>query len=559
MHDPNLSLISRDAYLGSLARVIMQLLPCDNVFIVGQADDDPQPEILARAGDPVEVDIGALVRGLKGSTSQLAAENGVRAGIFAHEISGFHAWVTRPLEHDDGGAVFFLCLNHAKQSFESSSLTRLATLTASTDPTPKGGHRPHVRPPSGSTALTRYLDTRITAMGISSASPLALLRLDLGRIGPINDSDGWPVSDGLIENAYVLLREIAPAPCFTVHLGGGSFAIVVPLERDVEKAERLADDIIARMNEGKDRPDSGFPFEPYIGWAAWPFDAPDTDTLIGFANAALARIRGLRAGPHINRVAPEIAHAHSDQIGMEADLRKAISEGSFTLNWLPVLETSTEQVIAFEALVRWDRPGHGPVDPSVFLGCAENAGLIEDIDRWVLQTSCRQASVWKTPLGLSVNVSPSWLETERVASTIAHALKTSGLEPARLQIELSERRSFGPADSARKELARIRGLGVRLVLDDFGTGFGALERLTNYPFDQVKLDRMFVRRLGEDSRVETVLRSTLYMIHSLNMTCCAEGVETEEQLGFLDAHGCEEIQGFLIGRPTIQLPEYRGS
>ncbi|NHO31190.1 EAL domain-containing protein [Acetobacter sp. LMG 1636] len=535
----------------------MQLLPCETVFVVGQADAKAKPGVLAVAGDVPGADIGALVAGFKGSTDQLAAENGVKAGLFAHAIDGFQAWVTRPLQHDGGGTAFLLCLNRPRQLFESSALTRLATLQASTDPMPKGGRKAHTGPPSGIAALTRYLDTRITATGISDTAPLALLRLDLGRIGPINDSDGWPVSDALIEGAYALLREIAPNPCFTVHLGGGSFAVVVPLERDVEKAEALGSAIIARMNEGKDNPDNGFPFEPYIGWAAYPFDAPDTDTLTGFANAALARIRGVRAGPCINRVAPEIAHAHADQMGMEADLRKAVAGGDFTINWLPVLETSTERVIAFEALVRWNRPGHGEIDPSFFLTCAENAGLIEDIDRWVLHDACRQAKAWKKPLGLSINVSPCWLDTERVASSIGEALQKSGLDPERLRIELSERRSFGSADSARKELARIRGMGVRLTLDDFGTGFGALERLTNYPFDQVKLDRMFVNRLGTDSRVETVLRSTLYMIHSLNMTCCAEGVETEEQLGFLDAHGCEEIQGFLIGRPTIQLPDYQ--
>ncbi|GBR00165.1 putative bifunctional diguanylate cyclase/phosphodiesterase [Acetobacter oeni] len=560
MHDPNLTLISRDAYLSSLSSLVhmtMQLLPCDAVLIAERTRTDRTPDILARAGSGAAPDMSAVTAGMDSSTGQLTAGGGVKSGVFTRGINRFHSWAMKPLKDDAEGSAFLLCLNHARHPFESSSLTRLATLTASFDPMSKEGQRQHVRPPSGSASLMRYLDTRITATGISTTSPLALLRLDLGRIGPINDSDGWPVSDVLIEKAYTVLREIAPDPCFTVHLGGGSFAVAVPLERDVELAETLANDIIARMNAGEDLPDNGFPFEPYIGWAAYPFDAPDTDTLIGFANAALARIRGQRAGSHVNRVAPEIAHAHSDEIGMETDLRKAIAGGDFTLNWLPVLETDTERVIAFEALVRWDRPGHGRVDPSLFLICAENAGLIEDIDRWVLHTACSQAAAWKTPLGVSVNVSPSWLNTERVASTIGQALKKSGLDPARLQIELSERRSFGSSDSARKELARIRAMGVRLILDDFGTGFGALERLTNYPFDQVKLDRMFIDRLGTDSRVETVLRSTIYMIHSLNMTCCAEGVETEEQLGFLDAHGCEEIQGFLIGRPTIQLPEYK--
>ncbi|MFT8720219.1 EAL domain-containing protein, partial [Acetobacter sp.] len=493
-----------------------------------------------------------LFDGMASSVERLSADNDVQSGVFSQPVGGFHSWASRPFG-TQGEKALLVCLNRAAHPFPSSSLTKLATLTADFD-TAHDRRLLH-KPASGIAALTRYLDTRISPNEISTALPLALLRIDLGRIGPINDSDGWPASDALIERAYTLLQEFVPEHCFTVHLGGGSFSVAVPISKNIEEVEVLANSIAAHLQADKPLTQAGFPFEPYIGWACFPFDAPDTDTLIGFANAALARIRGLRAGSRVNRVAPEVAHAHADQIGMESDLRQAIVNGAFTLHWLPVMETETEHVVTFEALVRWARPGHGDVEPSVFLQCAENAGLIEDIDSWVLHTACRQAQNWQEPLGLSVNISPSWLATERVASTVESALKASGLNGQRLQIELSERSSFGPPDIARKELARIRAMGVRLILDDFGTGFGSLERMTNYPFDQVKLDRMFIRRVGVDARVETVLRSTLYMIHSLNMTCCAEGVETEEQLGFLDAHGCEEIQGYLIGQPTLRQPE----
>lgn len=545
------TLISTEYFLFSLAQVAKSLLPCDTVLIL---DLHPDPTVLAQVDCPNPDHAAFFLEGCEHSSGRLSADGGVQAGLFPNPIDDFQSWASKPLDTDRNRLI--LCLNRSCHPFESSALTRLAALPSLTENDPgEVGSRLRARPPSGITALTRYLDTRIVSSEISVVEPLALLRLDLGRIGPINDSDGWPVSDALIDEAYALLQTTAPPSCFTVHLGGGSFAIVVPLENDIQKAEKLAEDILIRMTDPTQSPPPPSNLEPYIGWAAFPYDSPDTDTLIGFANAALARIRGTRTGPRINRVAPEIAHVHAEQIGMEADLREAIAHGAFTINWLPVLETGTEQVIAFEALARWNRPGHGQVDPAIFLTCAEQAGLIEDIDRWILRHACARAAAWKQPFGVSVNVSPSWLATERVASTVSDALSESGLDPARLQIELSERRSFGASESARKELARIRSMGVRLVLDDFGTGFGALERLTNYPFDQVKLDRMFVKRLGTDSRVETILRCTLYMIHALNMTCCAEGVETEEQLGFLDAHGCEEIQGYLIGRPSIQAPD----
>ncbi|GBQ24914.1 diguanylate cyclase [Acetobacter estunensis NRIC 0472] len=535
-----------------LVRCAAQLLPCDVACVLGSVEQDEQPIVLSHS-KPVRLPpFAQLKEAMDASVDQLAAGNGVKAGQFAEKVGEFSAWVCKPLrDGKDDSSPFLLCLNRSEQPFPSSALTRLASLSLPA----VSGLRPPVPGSSGIADLMRYLDTRITNPGISTATPLALLRIDLARIGPINDSDGWPVSDALIGQAHDILHATTPDSCFTVHLGGGSFAVVVPLEQqNVEAANELATTIVARMEAAHSRPENSFPLEPHIGWAAFPFDAPDTDTLIGFANAALAGIRGQRGGTRVNRVAPEIGKVHAERVGLEGDLRHAIAEGHFRLNWLPVLETATEHVIAFEALVRWDRNGHGEVNPLVFLDCAESTGLIEDIDTWVLHHACQQATTWTQPLGLSINVSPSWLETERVAASIGSALEKSGLEPARLQIELSERSGFDRPDIARKELARIRAMGVRLVLDDFGTGFGALEKLTNYPFDQVKLDRVFIRRLGRDSRVETILRSTIYMIHALNMSCCAEGVETEEQLGFLDAHGCEEIQGYLIGRPSVQPP-----
>lgn len=544
--------------LNALAQSVARLLPCDATIIVARGRSRASQTAIVAAANAPGVDLTRIMTAIETASGSDGANIDATSGVFDTPEGGFHTWLVKSLDEGAKDGPLLVCLNRTSRPFPERTLTRLASMgdVMSGDAAPK---RETDHAPTGIVALTHYLDARMAGAGLSPTSPIALLRLDLGRVGPINDSDGWPKSDTLINRASAILAEAAPEPCFTVHLGGGSFAIILPLEHDINEAARLAGEIVEKLSAQSEIQTLGFPFDPYIGWAAYPFDAPEAGTLIGFANAALARIRGMHAGPRVNRIAPEIARFHAEQIGMENDLRQAIEIGSFTLNWLPVLETSTQAVVAFEALVRWNRPGHGPIDPAAFLLCAENAGLIEEIDRWVLREACAQANAWETALGVSINVSPSWLETERVASTICDALQRAGLDPARLQIELSERSRFGPPDSARKELARIRAMGVRLVLDDFGTGIGALERLTNYPFDQVKLDRMFITRLGSDSRVETVLRSMLHMIHSLNMTCCAEGVETEEQLGFLDAHGCEEIQGYLIGRPTIELPISRAT
>ncbi len=408
----------------------------------------------------------------------------------------------------------------------------------------------------GRQALGHYLGQVLDAVPAGDASPaLAVFRIDFGRLSVLNDMYGREIADRYLAQAADRLQTIAPVPSLLAHLGGSGFVLAAPGRIGASDAEAIALRMMERLREPVQVDTLELPLRLSVGIAIHPAHGHDAASLLLAAEAALAHARSQGDGRHCYATAA-LTDAYALSTGLEQDLQAAVAQGAFHLNWMPVIDTATEQVVSFEALVRWNRPGHGEMSPSLFIPVAEAGGLIEQLDAWVLHAACAEAASWQQALGVSVNVSPLWLSHGRLPKLLRRVLEQTGLEPNRLQIELSERGALADDGSARRELAQVRAMGVRLALDDFGTGFSSLSALTSYPFDQVKLDRQFVRALGQDRRAEAITRSVLQMVHALGMTSCAEGVETEAQLAFLDAHGCEEIQGYLIGRPIPTLPPH---
>ncbi len=242
----------------------------------------------------------------------------------------------------------------------------------------------------------------------------------------------------------------------------------------------------------------------------------------------------------------------------EADLRNAIQHGLFLIKWQPMVNCSTGELYGFEALLRWDRPGHGPVSPALFVPVAESLGLHRDLDAWVLRTACAAAVHWPRPTRVAVNISAKWFQSNDLSRLVEACLRETGLEPARLELEVTERVFIEAAGHALPELGQLKALGVSLSLDDFGTGFSSIGYLRNIAFDKLKLDRMFIEGLGSCRRTETIVRSMLQLGAGLGMVVCAEGVEQESQLGILQAYQCNEVQGYLIGRPdTLNSQSFR--
>ena len=240
---------------------------------------------------------------------------------------------------------------------------------------------------------------------------------------------------------------------------------------------------------------------------------------------------------------------------LETDLRAALDAGRFRIHWQPIVACASGELLGFEALIRWNRPGHGEVSPAIFIPIVERLGLFRKLDKWVLRQACSAASRWPSHLRAAINVSACWFDGPGLTAAVAAALEESEIDPARLELEVSEGVVIEKKSSAAIELARIKGLGVRLSLDDFGTGYASLGYLQEMPFDKLKLDQSFVRRLGQCRKTEAIVRAVLQLGTGLGMTICAEGVERADQLAILQAYGCDEVQGFLIGHPERALPD----
>ena len=270
---------------------------------------------------------------------------------------------------------------------------------------------------------------------------------------------------------------------------------------------------------------------------------------------------GANAGPRADEDASAILPLSSeDRVStnrreLERDLREALDAGQLHLHWQPIVNCLTGVLQRFEALVRWNRPGCGKVSPGTFVPIAEALGLHKQLDTWVLRAACAEAQRWPQPFRAAVNVSAYWFEGEDLSHAVEAALHETGLNPSRLEIEVTERVFIDNTGNAQRELAQLKAVGVGLSLDDFGTGYSSMSYLRIIPFDRLKLDRLFIENLGTCRRTEAITRAVLQLGAGLDMTVCAEGVAHQTQLEILQAYCCDEVQGYLIGRPGPLTPE----
>jgi EAL domain-containing protein (putative c-di-GMP-specific phosphodiesterase class I) len=236
---------------------------------------------------------------------------------------------------------------------------------------------------------------------------------------------------------------------------------------------------------------------------------------------------------------------------LEHDLRLSLARREFSLDWQPIAQAETMRVTGFEALLRWHHPERGIVMPSVFIPVAEGCGLIGGIGAWVMHEACRVAAGWTTPLRVAVNISPLQVQhSASFAAMVEAALADSGLAPSRLELEITEGVLIREPERMLAVQRRLKTLGVRLALDDFGTGYSSLATLQAFPFDRIKIDRRFIAGVDNGERDLAIVRAVLVLAGGLGLSVVAEGVETDSQLAVLLAEGCEEVQGYLIGRPA---------
>lgn len=377
---------------------------------------------------------------------------------------------------------------------------------------------------------------------------VALLFVDLDQFKLINDTLGHRIGDALLVAVGQRLKHSTRDCDLVARLGGDEFAIFLQIKGRVEEAGTLAD----RVTEAVAQP---FQIEGHellvscsIGIACAPDDGKDPDALLASADLALYRAKADGRGRH-QFFEPEMnARARARRL-LEGDLREALQNGQFELHYQPFFNLSIGAITGFEALVRWNHPERGMIPPLEFISVAEETGLIVPLGRWVLREACREAKRWPAQIKVAVNLSPVQFRTATVLVDVMDALSHAALEPERLELEITETVLLDDDKKTLQALHELRGMGVRICMDDFGTGYSSLSYLRMFPFDKIKIDRSFVGDLPRDRYSKAIIRAIIDLAGSIGMVTTVEGVETEEQLAYLRAEDCTEVQGYLISRP----------
>jgi diguanylate cyclase (GGDEF)-like protein/PAS domain S-box-containing protein len=387
---------------------------------------------------------------------------------------------------------------------------------------------------------------------------VAVLLLDLDDFKSVNDTLGHPAGDALLRGIADRLGGIIRGSDTLARLGGDEFALVQVEARQPAGAAALAAKLLAALEAPLDLDGHEVHAAACLGVAVFPEDGADADGLLKNADLALYQAKAEGRG-RFRFFEPAMEAQARARRRLEGELRRALERGEFALYYQPLLDLRGGAVAGFEALLRWRHPGGGLVPPGEFVPVAEASGLIVPLGAWVLREACRQGVVWQqagAPLTVAVNLSPAQLRHPDLLRTVDGALAASGLEPGRLELEVTEGLLVESGDGVADRIAGLAARGVGLAIDDFGTGYSSLAYLKRLPVRRIKVDRSFVRDIGTDPENEAVVRAIVTLGHALGKEVVAEGVETEMQLAFLRELGCDAAQGFLLGRP--QPPEQVG-
>jgi diguanylate cyclase (GGDEF)-like protein len=392
----------------------------------------------------------------------------------------------------------------------------------------------------------QQLETML-AQAARRGEALAVLCLDIDNFKTVNDTLGHPVGDVMLHSVGAIVGELA-GDGIVSRLGGDEFAIILTLG-DADRPRALSQAIVDRMREPVHAAGHAIPTGTSIGIAVAPGDGDDAATLL--KNADLALYRAKQDGRGVFRFfEPSLDAAARRRRQIELDLREALQQGQFRLDYQPIVDLKTNGICGFEALMRWDHPTRGVVQPIEFIPVAEETGLIVQMGEWVLHEACREAINWPGKLRVAVNVSPLQFRNSGLSNIVFQALTRSGLPPSRLEIEITESVFMEGTTSTLELLHRLRALGVRIALDDFGTGYSSLSYLRSFPFDKIKIDRSFVTSVAQDEGAAAIVRAIVDLATAFHMETTAEGVEDLGQLEKLRNQGCSSIQGFLFSRPV---------
>ncbi|KMO14005.1 bifunctional diguanylate cyclase/phosphodiesterase [Methylobacterium indicum] len=376
----------------------------------------------------------------------------------------------------------------------------------------------------------------------------AVLCLDLDCFKEVNDALGHLTGDALLRAVAARLGAGLEAGDTAARLGGDEFAVLVASVDGPGGAMARAQALIREIGRPVAVGDQSVEVGASIGIAVAPPHGTDEETILRRADLALYKAKA--EGRNTARAfEPAMDAALAERRLLEGDLRHALARDELMLHYQPQVRSACGRLVGFEALVRWRHPTRGLVPPCAFIPLAEETGLIVPLGEWVLRAACREAAGWAHPLKIAVNLSPRQFQQADLPERVRTILAETGLPPDRLEIEITETVIINDMARALSVLRRLKALGLRIAMDDFGTGYSSLATLQAFPFDKIKIDRSFVSQLEQRPSAAVIVRAVLGLGRSLGIGVVAEGVETDGQMRFLAEEGCEEMQGYLFGKP----------
>jgi diguanylate cyclase (GGDEF)-like protein len=374
-----------------------------------------------------------------------------------------------------------------------------------------------------------------------------ILLLDLDGFKDINDTLGHDVGDALLQAVGTRLSSLLGNGDMVCRLGGDEFAVITS-GLDEDEAIGFADTLIAQISHPYNLGELEIKIGTCVGIAV-SSDVTNADEL--FKRADLALYESKRMGP--GRVSVFKVHMQqqlTEKRSFEADLQTAVQNNEMEVYYQPQMLTNSREICGFEALLRWTHPVRGSVPPSAFIPVAERTGLIHSLGKWAMDTACQEAKSWKGDLKVAINLSPVQFHSTSLINNVVDALDKSGLDASRLELEITESVLLNRSEQTLDTLQKLKDVGIQIAMDDFGTGYSSLGNLRGVPFDKIKIDQSFMRDVATDTDALAIVEFVVGMAKSLRMTTIAEGIETQEQFDCMTRLGCDQMQGYLIGRPS---------
>jgi diguanylate cyclase len=382
---------------------------------------------------------------------------------------------------------------------------------------------------------------------VDDTARVAVMTLDLDRFKDVNDVHGHAAGDAVLRELSKRISASLQVGEFLARVGGDEF---VAVKTDVfarAEAARFAERLRNLAASPVEWQQVSLSVGCSIGFALYPEHGTAADALCSRADLAMYRAKGI-GDSKICVYEPSMDDASRARAELAMDLKRALAENEFELHYQVQNDTCSGEIVGFEALLRWRHPTKGNIPPNQFIPIAEETGLIVPIGNWVLRSACQTAASWLQPYKVAVNVAPLQLNHD-LADRVVEALRETGLEPWRLEIELTESGIIADRQHALQVVMALKAIGVTVAMDDFGTGYSSLSTLQSFPFDKIKVDKSFVQSVDTNAHAAAIIRATLLLGRSLNIPVLAEGVETERHLEFLREAGCASVQGFLFGKP----------